>query len=720
MLRAVTFTVLTSLLVGSPSWSQPNLLIQVPIRWCAVEGSAAVENPACACEDSSKDVLWRRHERTSEAVFIPECNITFRSAATAQQPRFPEVEDPCNPLIEPGCPGEPGDILVEDDLDELTEAFNACHAAWDREGVGTIGIIGLNVRRLVEGDGTPSKIQGMSYAPDFGDGTAQLERGAFVVVDNDFKLPEDVCDAPTSCEPVQPAAPDRTDNLTGHEAAHTLSLPHLAPPPYTMMIDPKGPDYLTSGGPGMTGLLCPPILPTPTSQCGQLRLQALCFVPGVDPLGPNSLVADLAVGEFGNVDPSADLIEVLLALDRRIPRATFGWKIVRTLPMQSTFARQLEFAVALDVDDDPTTGGNASVAHPGLALEGAEVVAFVDVLAGGPELISESRLWHFTGSGFEEIVGGHTPRAQNTSLLSEDDRPDIPANGVVSLDFDPEFLRGSDRIRFQARVETGGVVDLLEPSHLFLSLPTLPICEVLPSRAKPGELVTVVADDLPPTSQMSVLLGSEVVAIQSTDSVGHIQLDFEVPSSLASGLHLVTLGSTDDNAVTADCAIEILRISDCNQNGIDDADDIANGTSADIDASGRPDECEVFTRSCIFSGTAEGGSVSVTLAGFTETCFLSIPTTAGESALNVAADLTSAINADACMAGQGITASASGSTVRMTGFLLQLIDAVVADPGLEHDFSITEIPSLSAAGLALLAFLLLIAGVLVRAASRNG
>jgi len=50
------------------------------------------------------------------------------------------------------------------------------------------------------------------------------------------------------------------------------------------------------------------------------------------------------------------------------------------------------------------------------------------------------------------------------------------------------------------------------------------------------------------------------------------------------------------------------QIRDCNNNGIDDSIDIANGTSMDINQDGIPDECQSFSASyCFGTGVANGG-----------------------------------------------------------------------------------------------------------------
>lgn len=146
---------------------------------------------------------------------------------------------------------------------------------------------------------------------------------------------------------------------------------------------------------------------------------------------------------------------------------------------------------------------------------------------------------------------------------------------------------------------------------------------------------------------------------------------------------------------------------DCNSNDVPDAVDISSGASADVNSDGSPDECEVAQDVCTFVGTAQGGAVSVSLSGFTATCTVSIATTAGQSVAIVAANLAAAINADACMSSQGITASASGSSVRMEGFLLRFQGTTITDPGIVR--RISDIPTLTATGVGLMLVLILLA-----------
>jgi uncharacterized repeat protein (TIGR01451 family) len=172
-----------------------------------------------------------------------------------------------------------------------------------------------------------------------------------------------------------------------------------------------------------------------------------------------------------------------------------------------------------------------------------------------------------------------------------------------------------------------------------------------------------------------------------------------------------------DNAAT-DC--DQVLLTDCNGNGIADATDIADGTSEDVDGDGRPDECEIYMLDWVIKGTAQGGTVEITIDGFTATCSVMIATLAGDSAEAVAAALAGAVNADPCLSAQGIGAQAHETTLWIHGFLLTPEKAELAntDPGLEFTVPIVKIPTLSGLGLGLFASLL--AGLAARRIVRHG
>jgi hypothetical protein len=92
-----------------------------------------------------------------------------------------------------------------------------------------------------------------------------------------------------------------------------------------------------------------------------------------------------------------------------------------------------------------------------------------------------------------------------------------------------------------------------------------------------------------PPAQFAALMSDGVLAIRIEPSLNatsdgcanavlQVQLDYERD-----------LIDCDGNGVDDECA---LGLSDCNQNQVPDSCDIASGTSLDVNANGRPDECE--------------------------------------------------------------------------------------------------------------------------------
>ena len=115
LLTSVLFLALLSVV---PTALEAGDLIQIPLRWCAVDGSPAVTDPSSAPpnpysgnpEPDTDNVLWRRHERASDNIWIPGADITFRSGLTAairDSANFPIIPDPCPPTTTNLCQSGP-------------------------------------------------------------------------------------------------------------------------------------------------------------------------------------------------------------------------------------------------------------------------------------------------------------------------------------------------------------------------------------------------------------------------------------------------------------------------------------------------------------------------------------------------------------------------------------------------------------------------------------
>jgi hypothetical protein len=207
-LPALLLVALAALSLG-PHPARAGDVLEIPLRWCALEGSPAVENPMGAplnpynnqAEPDTNNVLWRRHERASDNVWIPGAQITFRSAITAavmSQASFPIIPDACppsNPICQSGsnhgarC--TPKDNGTSNDCDSgVTCASLPCPSGCGTCVPGDLGDV-LDVRlRICLGGSTA----GASCTPDASGGSPQCDPG--VPCDNhELALTDAACNA---------------------------------------------------------------------------------------------------------------------------------------------------------------------------------------------------------------------------------------------------------------------------------------------------------------------------------------------------------------------------------------------------------------------------------------------------------------------------------------------------------------------------------------------
>lgn len=113
-------------------------------------------------------------------------------------------------------------------------------------------------------------------------------------------------------------------------------------------------------------------------------------------------------------------------------------------------------------------------------------------------------------------------------------------------------------------------------------------------------------------------------------------------------------GATPDTGVGSAPVVDIGAYefgNDCNGNGVDDAVDISNGTSADCDANGVPDDCQPDCNANLIADTcdiADGTSVDCTNNGLPDEC---------------EPDCNANGVADSCDLGSGVSRDCNGNTV---------------------------------------------------------
>jgi hypothetical protein len=171
--------------------------IEVPIRWCAVEGSPSFGTPAV--QEDVNAGLRERHELASNNVFEPGAAIRFRSAANAEVRDFPILSDPDTMV------GNEGDVVIDPasrNYREFLELVAACRVAWESIDPKITGITAVNINRFVDPQGNPLDVLGMGGRAAFGSVAEQMEAGRVMVVDRSHR----------EADPI--------DRLLGHELGH--------------------------------------------------------------------------------------------------------------------------------------------------------------------------------------------------------------------------------------------------------------------------------------------------------------------------------------------------------------------------------------------------------------------------------------------------------------------------------------------------------------------
>lgn len=440
--------------------------------------------------------------------------------------------------------------------------------------------------------------------------------------------------------------------------------------------------------------------------------------------GPRLAARAARIDTIGELEPPfehLDIADFSVGIDETRSQSVFWLTTRRAIPESLT--TPLRFHFLFDLDGSRSTGGSVGPLNL-IPSSFSGVEAFVTVVLRSAQIESATLFVH------DPRGGGFLPQtAPAVGVVHETERvtPDFPLGPF----FNPPVLGTggeTDGIAVSERIEIFLPSQLIEPSRTGMRLkivthdpmsdvfdrargnalrfdePRFPRCSPRDLHLGLGETTSITASGLLPDRRAELFLGDLEIGGARTDSAGNVRMPLTIPIETQLGRRLVTLGSA---AVTADCTIRVLA-SDCNDNGVEDAVDLADGTSPDRNSNGRPDECEVGRVVWTFDGVAEGGLVGTTIVGFDATCTVEITTMAGETAVEVADRFSSALTADGCLAAQGITASIVDATVTVSGFSIshQSATDLITDPGLEHEMPFWSIPALSAPGLALLVLML--------------
>ncbi len=597
-------------------------LLHVPMSWCVIQGSPAAANPNITGLNGNTDsdtdaVIWRRHERPTDNIFINQAGVSLRSAINNAWDilNFPIINDTDT------TNGQVGDVNgwnVNADGAEFNDLITNCDQAYEDIGRAGIGITAININLFHDnanpmadnnGDGNPDGDTVFDYVGVLGWGgcnesspgtCATPYDGRIMVIDNQYLYPT-VADRTFPPSPadlvgnLQFPITDSPDQLTGHEVGHALSLDHRT---NTLALMNPNPDDNSGDGDADN-------ISLNGAEVTALRTNAL-NVPGVeiDPPGvftPGNFVAMRVVDRNRDKDiaPYLDLASVKVVLDREKDEVHIGQTLMGLLPLEPE--QNLVYAYLVDTDNNSQTGCNPdALKNLGIdsLFEGADLVATA-TLTGGPIVGFNSVINWFIRSAAAAIsspeISGKAFRCSGDQLVAIDDnlfnielhtlrmhphfaqisdgRP-IPQDFIAEVNntinmkisnnslFEPIVL--DKPFRVQAVIMAGGTpqdrLDDTETGKVFeLELPSFPHC-FAQGEGTPGGTVDVTVEGLLAKEEIHAFVGPDLVLEGIvTDTNGGASIKLPIPLTVEPGLHLVTIGH-DRLALTADCHVETTAI----------------------------------------------------------------------------------------------------------------------------------------------------------------
>jgi hypothetical protein len=564
----------------------PDLIahLSIPIRWCAVQGSPIVEARSRVSDGTTDENLRARHTRATTFVWMPQSGISFRSALTPKTRSrigFPIIQDPEPPKPDgSGGPGLEGDILAPSydhrKRKELNMAVGICEKAWeqleDQLETNFEGIIGINIRRFVQPDGSPAGLLGVGtslHTVPYGTDKCEIppppqdfqplmsNDGWVVVVDNRFTRQT-----------------DPYDSVLAHELGHVLFLGHGNglddpagnPPRKNKRFDGYCDRHENVNAAPFT--LMKPQNPVPNLltdlQRTNARAAARVTVGGVSLQTDDSqrgfIISDDEVDQVGDVkDPSVDLRSLGIHYNTIKGVTIISYRLVGQLP-EYPFHRFLVFA---DLDANPNTGGSPSTIGYPTRFQGAEIVTEVLVkrYVGEDQRRVTTSVWFYRSGKFVKSPAASRIKAEvMPAVLGHSGKV---AYDVITLQIPHGLVVPRPvKVRFQAMTERmGGELDRLpdkgEQGRLIrLTKPQYPSCRVSPHTIKAGDPLKLKATGFIPNRTVNIFIDHERIGSTELNHNGNVTVQIPTPSNAKDGRHLLVVAIAK-KALTAQCSLTI-------------------------------------------------------------------------------------------------------------------------------------------------------------------
>jgi hypothetical protein len=503
------------------------------MKWCGIAQAPSVADPTLVCQNPGdfKTMMWRRHERASDCIWIQQCQLTLRSGGAIQSSDYKSFADLDTSI------GTPGDIVISP-ITEMDNTWMMCDTAWQPQPKGAIAI---SAKRLLDNTGAVVA-RGVAYQ-------GSITRPWLAVAD-----PTVYCQL--------------NERSLAHEAGHVLSLPHVAS------------GLMQTGGAGATLTL---------AECNQARtyLQNNTILdPPAQPSQRTDLV-DYVFDERGDSPRGMGFLDInkVVATDNSASGGDLSFCIgteglVSTqLP---TLGRVVNYWIALDADNNPKTGGDPAALIPGTPIKGVEFIAQVsfDLL----RKTTTAALYEVGEFGrFVPVLlppGLITAAIRTINLVICDPEKRFHGPTVIPKFSEIDFKIANKAFEFLGLPQGGRLfprglmlqavssvpstqfMDMAPDKGGVLKFPEIHFPSVaVPAQITRGQFAPVAVQGMPPGVKLMVFLGQFKIEIPDmvTNDQGQAEFRFLVPANAPTRRTLLTVGIPDPrNAITADTIVEVV------------------------------------------------------------------------------------------------------------------------------------------------------------------
>ena len=536
----------------------PHALLFAATKWCGIAQAPSMANPALACQGDFRTVLWRRHERASDPVWIPQSRITLRAGPTwaNNMPYFNNYTTLTDPDLTVGAPG---DVVVQcsDPFSllcntsgfgfELENIWAQCDAYWNGPLTALTsnpkGWIVISANNLIDETGAPVALG--------------------VAISGSLTQPyAAVADPTVGCQLNERALAQAFGVVLGMPADFTAG------------------NLMHPSGSGAT-------LSSPQALNARTLLAANTVVDPPD-IASNRVAFVLDPRGDGALHPWVDITKTVLVDDTPTGgNLRLAAAVSRPIPSGSNVV----IYFLLDADNNPGTGATNNNIVPGTPMTGVDFVGRV-VRSGtnvSATLFRQGPLGNFVVVSLpagslkpiirhpEHVLINPFPgRTNNTRVTAFSEIELCISNSVLAtagLDLQVGANRSNglfpNGIKFQSLVQNQGQTNqfdfapntaLTSGSNGAVRLPLLEWPTVTAqANANRGQSIVLTVARMHPNAMLKVFVGGEMVGMNmTTDTNGGATFAVNVPVNAPAGPILVTVGHLQPQIdATADTVITI-------------------------------------------------------------------------------------------------------------------------------------------------------------------